>query len=110
MNHKNRTSFEIAAMVAMILGGVWKRHAVTLDENEGGRLQYVPWYRVRQQLCDEGRYQLADDLDVFFKSGEYGENLGELLSSILKQQAVVTGMWRYKALQYYANKEVIVRS
>jgi len=44
MNHKNRTSFEIAAMVAMILGGVWKRHAVTLDENEGGRLQYVPWY------------------------------------------------------------------
>jgi hypothetical protein len=48
--------------------------------------------------------------DVFFRSGDYGKNMGKLLTSVLKQQWRFKGVWNYKEQKFVVCKGVTVWS
>lgn len=85
MNYESpdeRVAYEAGAMLALVAGGVWKRHAVAHGANSGKQLAYVGWNTVRQQLHDDGRGELAELFDAFFRDGRYKEKLDKLLEKI----------------------------
>ena len=55
--------YEIAATLALIAGGYWKRHVSQYGTRRIKMLDYVSWAEVKQQLCDAGRPGLADLFD-----------------------------------------------
>ena len=80
-----RVAYEIGAMLALVAGGVWKRHAVAHGEKNRKQLAYVGWNTVKQQLHDDGRGELAGLFDAFFRDGNYKEKLSKLLEKIKEQ-------------------------
>jgi hypothetical protein len=74
-----RLNLELAVMLALVAGGEWKRQA-----GRGGReLEYVAWYRVRQQLIADGRAGLAELFGAFFAKRQYDDAaLAELVSNL----------------------------
>ena len=46
---------EIAATLALVAGGYWKRHVLAKGNNWKEALEYVSWAEVKQQLCDDDR-------------------------------------------------------
>lgn len=46
---------EIAATLALVAGGYWKRHVLAKGNNWEEALEYVSWAEVKQQLCDDDR-------------------------------------------------------
>jgi hypothetical protein len=72
-------------MLALVAGGVWKRHAAATDPKDGKQLSYVGWNTVKQRLHDDGRGELAYLFDAFFKDGHYKEKLNKLLEKIKEQ-------------------------
>jgi hypothetical protein len=46
---------EIAATLALVAGGYWKRHVLAKGNNWKEALDYVSWAEVKQQLCDDDR-------------------------------------------------------
>ena len=88
-----RVAFEIGAMAALVAGGVWKRHAVAHGADSGKQLCYVGWNTVRQQLHDDGRGELAELFDAFFRDGNYKEKLSKLLEKIKEQDWGFAEKW-----------------
>ena len=74
--------YEIAATLALIAGGYWKRHVSQYGTRRIKMLDYVSWAEVKQQLCDAGRPGLADLFDEFFKSRRYKREIRLLLEAI----------------------------
>jgi hypothetical protein len=77
-----RVAYETGAMLALVAGGVWKRHAIAHGENSRKQLAYVGWNTVYQQLRNDGRAELAELFNVFFRDGNYKEKLDKLLEKI----------------------------
>jgi len=75
MREPDRLAYEIAAMLVLAAGGVWKHTTVT-------PLKYVAWSRVRQTLQDEGRGGLAELFDNYFRRRQYAEGLPKLLKKV----------------------------
>ena len=46
---------EIAATLALVAGGYWKRHVLAKAINSTEALEYVSWAEVKQQLCKDDR-------------------------------------------------------
>jgi hypothetical protein len=88
-----RVAYETGAMLALVAGGVWKRHAVEHGENNRKQLAYVGWNTVKQQLYDDGRGELAELFDAFFRDGRYKEKLDELLEKIGERDWGFAGEW-----------------
>ena len=59
---------EIAATLALVAGGYWKRHVIANIIQTKEALDYVSWGEVRQKLCDDDRQELALLFDVYFAS------------------------------------------
>ena len=59
---------EIAATLALVAGGYWKRHVLANIIQTKEALDYVSWGEVRQKLCDDDRQELALLFDVYFAS------------------------------------------
>lgn len=76
-----RVGFEVGALLALVAGGVWKRHALAHGDAVGRLLAPVSWHAVRQTLLDEGRGVLAQIFDQFFE-GDYEAGLQELLAAV----------------------------
>jgi hypothetical protein len=93
MSFEDRQAYETGAMLALVAGGVWKRHAAVNGEIRNRQLDYVGWHEVRQQLHDDGRGPLAELFDAFFKDGRYEEKLKKLLKKIYKRDWGFTSDW-----------------
>ena len=93
MSFEDRQAYETGAMLALVAGGVWKRHAAVNGEIRNRQLGYVGWHEVRQQLHDDGRGPLAELFDAFFKDGRYEEKLKKLLKKIRKRDWGFTSDW-----------------
>ena len=46
---------EIAATLALVAGGYWKRHVFAKGIDTKEALEYVSWAEVKQKLCDDDR-------------------------------------------------------
>ena len=57
---------EIAATLALVAGGYWKRHVIAKGNDWEEALDYVSWAEVKQQLCDDDRQELALLFDDYF--------------------------------------------
>jgi hypothetical protein len=105
MRYEDRQAYETAAMLALVAGGVWKRHAVANCNDPGKQLSYVGWHAVRQQLHDDGRGALAELLDAFFKDGRYEEKFNKLLKKVHKRDWGFTSNWEQFRKPQEENKE-----
>jgi hypothetical protein len=90
---EERLAYEIGAALALVAGGVWKRHATADDKNYSKPLPYIGWHEVKQQLIGDGRGELADLFDAFFSSGKYRENIDELVDKINERDWGFADKW-----------------
>jgi hypothetical protein len=91
-----RVCYEIGAMLALVAGGEWKRHALAHGNAFGKLLAPVSWHAVRQALMDDGRAVLAQLFEQFFTDGDYEAALPGLLVALEAQAWGFSSAWAPK--------------
>ena len=56
-------------------------------------LAYVSWAEVKQQLCEDGRPQLANLFEEFFRRRHYKEDIERLLLDIAREDWGFDAVW-----------------